>query len=82
MPPMGGAQPNSTETDATGGEQIMGPPPFPPVSSFTVTFQEPGTYPYLCAIHPWMRGQVIVREEAQTETLGQNVVEAPNPIFE
>ena len=38
-------------------------PPFPPVSSFTATFAQPGTYPYFCAIHPWMSGQVIVREE-------------------
>jgi plastocyanin len=74
MPDTGGAQPNSTETGATGGEQIMGPP-FPPVSSFTVTFQEPGTYPYFCAIHPWMVGQVTVRGETQTETLGQNQTE-------
>ena len=97
MPSTGGAPPNSTETGTTGAEQIMGPP-FPPVSSFTVTFQESGTYPYFCAIHPWMTGQVIVRGNAQTETLGQNqtetlgqnqtetlgqnMVEAPNPIFE
>jgi plastocyanin len=97
MPSTGGAPPNSTETNTTGAEQIMGPP-FPAVASFTVSFQEPGTYPYFCAIHPWMSGQVIVRGDTQTETLGQNqtetlgqnqtetlgqnVVEAPNPIFE
>ena len=44
------------------------PPPFPPVSSFTVMFEEPGIYPYICAIHPWMGGQVIVRGDAQNET--------------
>jgi|SRR5919108_2347439 plastocyanin len=38
-------------------------PPFPVVSSFKVTFEEPGTYPYFCAIHPRMVGQVVVREE-------------------
>src|SRR5215208_5307979 len=97
MPSTDAAQPNSTETSTTGGEQIIGPP-FPPVISFTVTFQEPGTYPYYCAIHPWMSGQVIVRGETetgtlgqnqtgtlgqnQTGTLGQNEVEASNPIFE
>jgi plastocyanin len=46
---------------ATGAAPQMGPP-FPPVSSFTATFAQPGTYPYFCAIHPWMTGQVIVRE--------------------
>ena len=91
LPPSGGAQPNSTETGTTGGEQIVGPP-FPPVSSFTVTLQEPGTYPYYCAIHPWMGGEVIVRGgqnqtetlgQNQTETLGQNAAEATtNPIFQ
>ena len=89
MPSTGEAQPNSTETGTTGGEQVIGPP-FPPISSFTVIFQEPGTYPYYCAIHPWMTGQVIVRGDTQTETLGQNqtetlgqnAVEAPNAIFE
>ena len=46
---------------AAGTAPQMGPP-FPPVSSFTATFAQPGTYPYFCAIHPWMTGQVIVRE--------------------
>ena len=36
---------------------------FPLVNSFTVTFEQPGTYQYFCALHPWMTGQVIVREE-------------------
>src|SRR5918999_4017571 len=119
MPPMGEAQPNSTETGTAGeqqipseasvlnetatmtnstngnttdattlpddqatsqateggaGEQPIGPP-FPVVSSFTVTFEEPGTYSYFCAIHPWMTGQVVVRGDVQTETQGQNQTE-------
>ncbi len=89
LPSAGGAQPNSTETGATT-EQTLGPP-FPPVSSFTVTFEEPGIYPYFCAIHPWMTGQVVVLgEDIQTETQAQNLTEteeftefeSPNPIFE
>lgn len=128
MPSAGGAQPNNTETDTTGGatatnatdtmtnatstttdvltvpdnqgisqptegasaEQQLGPP-FPPISSFTVTFEEPGTYPYFCAIHPWMIGQVVVRGETPTETQPQTEnqaetqapgePESPNPIF-
>lgn len=27
---------------------------------FTYTFEEEGTYPYICSIHPWMEGEVIV----------------------
>lgn len=42
-------------------------PPFPLVSSFTVLFEEPGTYEYFCAIHPWMYGQVIVQGDAPTQ---------------
>ena len=31
-----------------------------PFESFTVTFEESGTYDYFCTLHPWMDGQVIV----------------------
>jgi plastocyanin len=54
------------DTESVTGEPLG--PPFPLVSSFTVTFEEPGVYPYFCAIHPWMAGQVIVSGGAQTET--------------
>jgi hypothetical protein len=67
-------QGTSQPTGGEAGEQPLGPP-FPVVSSFTVTFQEPGTYPYFCAIHPWMTGQVVVRGDVQTETQGQNQTE-------
>jgi plastocyanin len=30
-------------------------------TSFTITFQKAGTYNYICQIHPWMRGSVIVK---------------------
>jgi plastocyanin len=54
------------DTESVTGEPLG--PPFPPVSTFTVAFEEPGVYPYFCAIHPWMNGQVIVTGDAQTET--------------
>ncbi len=28
---------------------------------FTATFDKPGTYKYICAVHPHMRGQIIVQ---------------------
>jgi plastocyanin len=80
IPPEAAAQLNETTTIANttaqateGGQPPIGPP-FPVVSSFTVTFGEPGTYPYFCAIHPWMSGEVIVRGggENQTQTQGEN----------
>jgi plastocyanin len=39
----------------------MNPPGTPPIASFSVTFENPGTYDYICVIHPWMTGRVIVQ---------------------
>lgn len=39
----------------------MSPPGGPPISNFTVTFEKPGTYSYLCNVHPWMTGSVTVK---------------------
>jgi hypothetical protein len=36
------------------------PPGAPPITSFTMTFENPGTYYYMCVIHPWMSGTVTV----------------------
>lgn len=36
------------------------PPGAPPITSFTMTFVNPGTYNYMCVIHPWMFGSVTV----------------------
>ena len=30
------------------------------LANFTVTFEKAGTYSYLCNVHPWMTGSVIV----------------------
>jgi plastocyanin len=36
--------------------------PFPGSSdTFSLTFQKAGTYTYLCILHPWMAGQVVVK---------------------
>jgi plastocyanin len=40
--------------------QEFPPPAYPILSSFTVTFEQPGTYEYFCAFHPGMFGQVVV----------------------
>jgi len=31
-----------------------------PHESYTLTFDESGTFDYFCTLHPWMKGQVIV----------------------
>jgi len=36
------------------------PPGGPQISNFTITFEKPGTYSYLCNLHPWMSGSVVV----------------------
>ncbi len=33
----------------------------PPITKFTVTFEKPGTYNYVCNVHPWMKGSVTVK---------------------
>jgi plastocyanin len=33
----------------------------PQISNFTITFEKPGTYSYLCNLHPWMSGSVVVK---------------------
>jgi plastocyanin len=64
------APPNASIT-MTGSEQYVnsgwlvptaGHNFFPGTSStFAVTFQKAGTYSYLCELHPWMIGKVVVK---------------------
>ncbi|MGH9979732.1 MAG: cupredoxin domain-containing protein, partial [Nitrososphaeraceae archaeon] len=35
-------------------------PGAPPLTTFTVTFERPGIYDYVCTVHPWMTGSVEV----------------------
>lgn len=37
------------------------PPGGPPINNFTIRFENPGTYSYLCNLHPWMSGSVVVQ---------------------
>ncbi|HZC21200.1 MAG TPA: hypothetical protein VE223_06115 [Nitrososphaeraceae archaeon] len=62
--------PNASLT-MTGNEQYVnsgwlipkaGQKDFPGSSNtFTVVFQKTGTYNYLCTLHPWMLGRVVVK---------------------
>jgi plastocyanin len=57
------------ETMGQQEEQVeeFPPSPFPVLGSFTVTFNEPGTYDYFCAFHPGMFGQVVVSGSGEEE---------------
>jgi plastocyanin len=38
----------------------LSPPGVLPINNFTVTFEKPGAYNYICSIHPWMNGVITV----------------------
>lgn len=62
-------QPNANYT-FTGDESYVNsgwmwpegqaPPGASPISSFTLMFENKGTYNYICVIHPWMAGTIMV----------------------
>jgi plastocyanin len=57
---------NATDSNATAvpkEESLL--LPYPILDSFTVTFEEPGTYEYFCAFHPGMWGVVTVAGEEE-----------------
>jgi hypothetical protein len=56
-------QPQQQQPTTTVEQVEQSPPPaYPILSSFTVTFNEPGVYPFFCAFHPGMGGVVNVTE--------------------
>jgi plastocyanin len=66
IPPAEIGQENATTTAAEqeGEEEEEFPPlPYPILNSFTVTFEQPGTYEYFCSFHPGMYGIVTVAGE-------------------
>jgi plastocyanin len=66
IPPAEIGQENATTTapEQEGGEEEEFPPlPYPILNSFTVTFEQPGTYEYFCTFHPGMFGIVTVAGE-------------------
>lgn len=47
--------------------------------TWSFTFTTPGTYSYYCSIHPDMRGQIVVRQPAQTPPPQQQQQQQPAP---
>lgn len=56
-------QDSGTQHTATGSgnSSFINSPKLNTGQSYTVTFSKPGTYSYTCTIHPYMKGEVIVR---------------------
>ena len=64
LPPNANYTMDGTEKYVNSGwiwPEGQSPPGAPPISKFTVTFEKPGTYSYLCTLHPWMIGTVSVK---------------------
>jgi plastocyanin len=83
IPPAEIGQENATTAAAApaeqeGGEEEFPPLPYPILDSFTVTFEEAGTYEYFCAFHPGMYGIVTVAGEEGEEAGEEGEVSAEN----
>lgn len=64
IPPNSNYVMNGTESYVNSGwlwPEGLAPAGGPPISKFTVTFEEAGTYTYMCNVHPWMTGSVTVK---------------------
>ena len=53
-----------------------GPPGTPPNNQFTVTFDTPGTYEYVCMLHPPMRASITVLEASDPNAPSQADIDA------
>ncbi|MFQ5813961.1 MAG: hypothetical protein ACE5I2_12375, partial [Anaerolineae bacterium] len=51
-------------------------PDAPPNDTFTLTFDTPGTYEYVCLLHPFMRGEVVVEPATATDVPSQAELDA------
>lgn len=79
IPPAEIGQENATTTAEQEGEGEEFPPlPYPILDSFTVTFEQPGTYEYFCAFHPGMYGIVTVAGEEGEAAGEEGEVSAAN----
>ena len=52
-------------------------------TTFEFTFDDAGTYPYFCMVHPWMTGEIIVNEVEEMIVIPEEPnANDPRPDFE
>jgi plastocyanin len=74
-----GVQEQQQQAPTPEGVEEFRLPAYPILSSFTVTFEEPGTYEYFCAFHPGMFGQVVVGGgEEETSQISSTAATTPS----
>jgi len=68
---------------ADGPDGVFDSSLFMAATTFSVTFDEAGTYPYFCMVHPWMIGTVTVGAAmAEEETVVEEVMEEETVVEE
>ncbi len=48
-------------------------------SNYEFTFDDAGTYPYFCMVHPWMKGEIVVKE-INDRMVNEIAVGEPSPV--
>lgn len=64
LPPNSNYTMDGTESYVNSGwlwPKGQAPPGGPAINNFTVAFEKPGTYSYVCNVHPWMTGSITVK---------------------
>jgi len=61
---MAGEQSGAHNVATTSGPERFGSPMLGHAESWSYTFEAEGTYDYMCTPHPYMKGQVVVRERS------------------
>src|SRR5205814_3399614 len=53
-----------------------------PSEGFSWFFDQPGTYQYMCTLHPWMTGKIIVGDGVATNSQPSAVSDQPIPTMD
>jgi len=76
---MAGEQSGAHNVATTSGPERFGSPMLGHAESWSYTFEAEGTYDYMCTPHPYMKGQVVVRERSGGEGIPASIAWALLP---